>query len=65
MDARLSDQIYECSFVPESWLRVLGQLATLAQARVGFLFMSERFIRVRANRHSGFVTEPDLYARTP
>ncbi len=91
MDAQLSDQIYECSFVPESWPRVLGQLAALAEARVGFLFISnndihhwtsstdagvealeplvksgwvarsERFKRVRANRHSGFVTEPDLY----
>jgi DNA-binding CsgD family transcriptional regulator len=92
MDAGLSDQIYECSFVPESWPRVLGQLAALAEARVGFLFISkndihhwtsstdagvealeplvksgwvarsERFKRVRANRRSGFVTEPDLYA---
>jgi DNA-binding NarL/FixJ family response regulator len=92
MDARLSDQIYECSFVPESWPRVLGQLAALAEARAGFLFVSnndihhwtsstdagvealeplvksgwvaqcERFKRVRATRHSGFVTEPDLYA---
>jgi DNA-binding CsgD family transcriptional regulator len=92
MDARLSDQIYECSFVPESWPRVLGELAALAGARAGFLFISkndihhwtsstdagvealeplvksgwvarcERFKRVRAARHSGFVTEPDLYA---
>jgi len=92
MDARLDDQIYECSFVPESWPRVLGQLAALAEARAGFLFISndnihhwtgstdagvealeplvksgwmarcERFKRVRAIRHSGFVTETDLYA---
>jgi DNA-binding CsgD family transcriptional regulator len=92
MDPRLSDQIYECSFVPESWPRVLGHLAELAHARAGFLFVSnsdihhwtsstdigvaalqplvesgwvarcERFKRVRAIRHSGFVTEPDLYA---
>ena len=39
MDPRLIDQIYECSFVPESWRRVLGDLAALAQARVGFLFI--------------------------
>ena len=92
MDARLSDQIYECSFIPEYWPRVLGQLAGLAEARVGFLFVSkndihhwtsstdagvealeplvksgwvaqsERFKRIRANRHGGFITEPDLYA---
>ena len=92
MDPRLTDQIYECSFVPESWPRVLGHLAALAQARAGFLFISnndihhwtsstdkgltalhplvesgwvancDRFKRVRAVRHSGFVTEPDLYA---
>jgi DNA-binding CsgD family transcriptional regulator len=92
MDLRLTDQIYECSFVPESWPRVLGELAALAQARTGFLFISNndihhwtsstaigfaalqplvesgwvarcaRFMRVRAIRHSGFVTEDDLYA---
>ena len=92
MDARLDDQIYECSFVPESWPRVLGQLAALAKARTGFLFVSnndihhwssstdagvaaleplvksgwmarcERFKRLVGARHSGFVTETDLYA---
>jgi DNA-binding CsgD family transcriptional regulator len=92
MDPKLTDQIYECSFVPESWPRVLGELAALAQARTGFLFISnndihhwtsstdigvaalqplvesgwfarcERFKRVRAIRHSGFITEEDLYA---
>jgi DNA-binding CsgD family transcriptional regulator len=92
MDPTLSDHIYECSFVPESWPRVLGQLAALAQARAGFLFVSnndihywtsstdigiaalqplvksgwvassERFKRVHAIRHSGFLTEPDVYA---
>ena len=92
MDSRLTDQIYECSFVPESWPRVLGELAALAHARAGFLFISnneihhwtsstdfgvaalqplvesgwvarcERFTRLRAIRHGGFVTEYDLYA---
>jgi DNA-binding CsgD family transcriptional regulator len=44
MDPRLTDQIYECSFVPESWPRVLGELAALAQARTGFLFISNNDI---------------------
>jgi len=92
MDPRLTDQIYECSFIPESWRRALGDLAALAGARAGFLFISnndihhwtsstdigvealqplvksgwvarsERFKRVNALCHCGFVTEPDIYA---
>src|SRR4029077_2356517 len=88
----LINQIYECSFVPELWPHVLGELSAVAHARAGFLFISngdihhwtsstaigfaalhplvdsgwvarsERFTRLRAIRHSGFVTEPDLYA---
>lgn len=44
MDPRLSDDIYECSFVPELWPRVLGELAAVANARVGFLFVSNNNI---------------------
>jgi DNA-binding CsgD family transcriptional regulator len=40
MDAQLIDRIYECSFVPELWPSVLGELAKIATARVGFLFLS-------------------------
>jgi hypothetical protein len=94
MDPKLTDQIYECSFVPESWRRVLGDLAALAQARAGFLFISnndihhwtsasdvglealgplvksgwvarsDRFTRLHAIKHSGFITEQDA-AYTP
>jgi hypothetical protein len=39
MDAHLIDQIYECSFVPEQWPDVLAQLANIAIARSGWLFM--------------------------
>ena len=91
MDPRLTDHIYECAFVPESWRRVLGDLAALAQARAGFLFISnndihhwtsstdaglealeplvksgwvarcERFRRLHATKHSGFITEQGVY----
>jgi len=92
MDARLIDQIYECSFVPESWRRVLADLAALAQARAGFLFISnnnihhwtsstdaglealeplvksgwvarcDRFRRLQAAKHPGFMTEQAVYS---
>jgi hypothetical protein len=39
MDANLVDQIYECSFVPELWPDVLAQLANIAIARTGWLFI--------------------------
>lgn len=91
MDAHLIDRIYECSFVPESWPEVLGDLAKLATARAGFLFISndnihrwtssseigvealqplvssgwvarsERFRRLLAARHAGFMTEAAIY----
>ncbi len=92
MDPTLTDQIHECSFVPEFWPRVLSDLAALAHARAGFLFISnndihhwtsstdsgfaalqplvasgwvarcERFKRLLAVRHGGFLTEHDIYA---
>jgi hypothetical protein len=40
IDPRLIDRIYECSFVPELWPSVLGELAAIATARAGFLFLS-------------------------
>ena len=40
MDPQLIDRIYECAFVPEHWPRVLGELADVAGARAGFLFVS-------------------------
>lgn len=40
MDSDLIDRIYECAFVPESWPEILGELATIATARAGFLFIS-------------------------
>jgi DNA-binding CsgD family transcriptional regulator len=36
----LIDRIYECAFVPEQWPNVLEELARIASARVGFLFVS-------------------------
>lgn len=44
MDQQITDQIYECSFVPELWPRLLGNLAALAHARAGFLFVSNNDI---------------------
>jgi DNA-binding CsgD family transcriptional regulator len=39
MDAHLVDRIYECPFVPELWPDVLAQLANIATARSGWLFI--------------------------
>src|SRR6185295_14919551 len=91
MDPQLIDLIYESSFVPELWPRVLAELAKIATARVGFLFLSngddhqfasstelgtkavaplvasgviarsERFHRLVAARHSGFLIDSDVY----
>jgi hypothetical protein len=36
----LIDRIYECSFVPELWPMLLDDLAKIATARAGFLFIS-------------------------
>jgi DNA-binding CsgD family transcriptional regulator len=40
MHAQLVDRIYECSFVPELWPGVLDDLAKIATARFGCLFLS-------------------------
>jgi len=93
MNDELVDRIYECAFQSEHWPAVLGELAGLASARAGFLFVSndavhhftssttagreaiqplvdsgwiagcERFRRMLAARHSGFVTDSDLQGR--
>ena len=91
MDPQIVDRIYESSFLPELWPGVLGELAGIAQARTGFLFISngsihdwasstdigietvkplvesgwiarcERFRRFLSARHSGFLSDSDLY----
>ncbi len=40
MDPDLIDRIYESAFVPELWPRVLGDLAAIADAHIGFMFVS-------------------------
>jgi DNA-binding CsgD family transcriptional regulator len=40
LESQLVDRIYECCFVPELWPAVLGELAAIADARAGFLFVS-------------------------
>ena len=91
MDPQLVDRIYECAFVPDQWPSALGELAAIATARTGFLFVSkgeihrfvgstdfgleavrplvesgvvartERFKRLLAARHPGFLTEAEIY----
>ncbi len=39
MKPEIEDRIYECSFVPELWPRVLDELAGLIEARGGSLFI--------------------------
>src|ERR1700722_12599970 len=41
MDPQLVDRIYECTFVPDQWPGALGELAAIATARTGFLFVSK------------------------
>jgi DNA-binding CsgD family transcriptional regulator len=45
MNSELIDQIYECAFVPESWVDVLGDCAKIAGARFGWMFVSNGRIR--------------------
>jgi DNA-binding CsgD family transcriptional regulator len=91
MRPELVDRIYESAFVPECWPRVLEDLADIAGARAGFLFVSrdeihnwtsstqvglealgplvksgwvarsQRFNRFTNRRHSGFLTDSDLF----
>lgn len=39
---QLIDRIYECSFAPEHWPEVLGELSTIADARGGGLLVTNR-----------------------
>jgi DNA-binding CsgD family transcriptional regulator len=91
MSEALIDRIYECGFAPGQWPALLADLADIAGARTGFLFMtdggeihrwttstdkgrelaplvesgwvarSERWRRVMATKHAGFVREHDIY----
>ena len=91
MDPQPVDRIYECAFMPDEWPKALGELAAIATARVGFLYVSkgeilrfvgssafglevvrplvesgvvarsERFRRLLAARHSGFLTEAEIF----
>jgi hypothetical protein len=41
MDPQLVDRIYECAFMSDQWPSALGELAAIATARTGFLFVSK------------------------
>jgi DNA-binding CsgD family transcriptional regulator len=91
MDPELVDRIYECAFMPDQWPSALGELAAIATARTGFLYVSkgeihrfvgstdfgleavrplvesgvvartERFKRLLAAHHPGFLTEAEIF----
>jgi DNA-binding CsgD family transcriptional regulator len=91
VNSLLIDRIYECAFVPELWPDILRDLAEIAVARAGFLFISngdihhwaastaigtealkplvesgwiarsERFARLLAFSHSGFLSDSAIY----
>src|SRR5277367_1890410 len=44
MDPQLIDRVYESAFTPDLWPNVLDELAGIAGARTGFLFLSRREI---------------------
>lgn len=44
MNAELIDRIYECSFAPELWPGVLDELATIADASGGHIFVQDAAI---------------------
>jgi hypothetical protein len=60
MDPQLTDRIYECAFVPDRWPRVLGELADVAGARAGFLFVSNEDVH-----HWTSSTQVGIEALTP
>jgi len=92
MDPQIIDRIYESAFVAECWPGVLDDLAKIASARAGFLFVSngdvhqftsstvvgfqaikplvengwiarcERFRRLLAVPHSGFLSDSAIYS---
>jgi len=75
MTVELTDRIYECAFVPELWPEVLRELADIAAARAGFLFVSNGDIHrwkssttvgeeaLRPLVESGWVARSDRFAR--
>ena len=75
MGPELIDRIYESAFVPELWPKVLGELAEVAGARSGFLFVSRGAIhnwtcstelgieRVTPLVKSGMIASTDRYRR--
>ena len=70
MDPQLVDRIYECAFMPDEWPKALGELAAIATARTGFLFVSKGEIhRVVGSTDFGLETikpfvESGMVART-
>ena len=74
-DPELVDRIYECAFMPDQWPSALGELAAIATARAGFLFVSKgeihRFVgssdfgleAVRPFVESGVVARSERFRR--
>jgi hypothetical protein len=59
MDPELVDRIYECAFMPDRWPSALGELAAIATARTGFLFVSKGEIhRVASSTDFGLAIKP-------
>ena len=59
MDPELVDRIYECAFMPDEWPSVLGELAAIATARTGFLFVSKGEVhRVASSTDFGLAIKP-------
>jgi DNA-binding CsgD family transcriptional regulator len=75
MAPQLIDRIYECSFAPELWPGVLDELAKIATARAGFLFISNGDIHhfaasteigteaVKPLVESGWIARSERFAR--
>jgi DNA-binding CsgD family transcriptional regulator len=75
MGPQLVDRIYECAFVPERWTGVLGELAEVAGARAGFLFVSNEDVHhwtsstqvgieaLRPLVDSGWIARSERFAR--
>jgi hypothetical protein len=75
MDPELVDRIYECAFMPDPWASALDELAAIATARTGFLYVSRgeihRFVgstdfglaAVRPLVESGVVARTERFRR--
>lgn len=64
MDAQFIDRIYEASFVPDLWPRVLGDLCEIAGASAGYLFVSKGEIHHWATSATVGVEAPDPLVRS-